>query len=137
MAQTIDPTPAPAIPVPLAVAEEIEFDPAVLEALCDAHGGFAEEVIAGALFRVEERLILATWQAENGEAGGLRRTCDELRDLARQIGMTTLERAARAMRDAARRPDDPAFAACAARLCRLARPGTFTDSRLDGGHSYA
>lgn len=120
--------------------ETVSFDPAVLQALLDAHGSFAEEVIAGALFRIEERLVLATWQAENGEWGGLRRTADELARLAREVGMTTLVHAAEGAADAARRPldvhasdaDAAARAACVARLARLSRPGTLTGSRLDG-----
>ena len=117
--------------------EEVEFDPAVLEALCDAHGHFAEEVIAGALFRIEERLLLASWQVENGERGGLRRTTEELARLGREIGMTTLVHAARAVLDGLSRTvpgeaHDPALSACLARLVRLGRPGTLTRAR-DGG----
>ena len=127
----------PGAPVPLKPAETLQFDPAVLESLCDAHGGFAEEVIAGALFRIEERVILAVWQADNGELSGLRRTCQSLETLAREVGMVTMRDAAAGLLDALPRREDPAFGACLARLRRLAAPGTFTAARLNGGHNYA
>ena len=121
---------------PLEFHEEVEFDPIVLEALCDAHGSFAEEVIAGALFRVEERLLLASWQAENAEWGGLRRTTEELGRIGREIGMTTLVQATGAVLEGLRRTadgtGDPALAACIARLMRMGRPGSLTRAR-DGG----
>lgn len=120
----------------LEMHEDIAFDAHVLEALCDAHGTFAEEVIAGALFRIEERLLLASWQAENDEQSGLRRTCEELRRLGREIGMTTLVQATDAVLEglARVRTDgaDPALAACTARLIRMGRPGTLTRARENG-----
>ena len=110
--------------------EEVQFDAVVLEALCDAHGHFAEELIAGALFRIEERLLLASWQAENDERGGLRRTTEELARLAREIGMTTMTHAAAAVIEGLDRildgPVDPALAACIARMSRLGRAGTLS-----------
>ncbi|WP_308918175.1 hypothetical protein [Jannaschia sp. LMIT008] len=119
--------------VALAPHEDIRFDTAVLEALCDAHGTFAEEVIAGALFRIEERLSLAAWQAEQGETRGLRRTAEELARLAREIGMTTLRHAADAVVDACPDEDPAAAGACIARLTRLSRPGALTQARIDTG----
>ena len=126
----------PAPVVAIEPHEEVEFDPDILEALCEAHGHFAEEVIAGALFRIEERLLLASWQAENGEHGGLRRTGEELRRLGREIGMRTLVRSAEAVLDRLDRGGDgaadPALQACIARLRRLGRPGTLARARGGG-----
>ena len=76
----------PAAPIRFAPVEPITFDADVLEAFCRLEGAAAEEAIGSVLMEIEERLILAHWQAARGEWGGLRRSADTLTALGNRIG---------------------------------------------------
>lgn len=107
--------------------EVMQFDHARLVAVCDLHGTGAERYIARVLGAIEAGVARARAQA--GDPGALVRTCDEIADAAREIGMVTMEQAARALRDclrdgAAGTPGgEAARHACLQRLLRLGRPG--------------
>lgn len=110
--------------LPLTPREAVEFDHDVLERLCLEHGHNAEAVIARMLQHIEHDLKLAESQVRMGETRGLMRTCHDLIDLSRKIGMHTLETAATAVIDCLSHDRGPALAACAQRMLRLGRPET-------------
>ncbi|KIT16991.1 hypothetical protein [Jannaschia aquimarina] len=116
--------------------EPMQIDTRRLRAVCDAHGAAAEETIAAALFRIEERLILASWQIEKFELGGLRRTATELVDLSGELGLVSLEQAAGAVIEVLDRPDpaqeETTLAAVAARLARMGQAGSLGHWDLTG-----
>lgn len=102
--------------------ETITFDPARLTEVCDAHGTGAESYIAVILDGVEAQIALAASRA--GEPGALGRICREIVGLSQEIGMLTMEQAARAVLDCLATGDDHAArAACLQRLLRLGTSG--------------
>ena len=115
-------------PTPLIPQETQRFDAEALGRFCTRHGAAAEDRIAERLGAIEERLTLAAWQAEQGEARGLRRSAEELAELARPLGMASLAAACDGVLDCLDGGDANALAACAARLGRLAAQGI-----TDGG----
>lgn len=125
--------PTPPNVVAIAPEEAVVFDPDTLGDFCSRHGVMAEDQIAQILYQIEERLLLASWQVDSGEWRGLSRSADLLYELAGDLGMVTLLRAAGAVRDCLARDDTHALPACAARLVRLSEYGKLSEWDLQGG----
>lgn len=109
--------------------ETVQFDHAILAALCAAEGDHAEETITRILTDVEELIALVAVQGNN--LGGLARTCAELSRLSGQIGMTTIRAGADAVLTCIAQDNRTSLAACTARLLRLGEP------RQKGGWAMA
>lgn len=107
--------------------EVMQFDQARLVAVCDLHGTGAEIYIARVLGAIEAGVAVARAQADDPAA--LARTCEEIADAAREIGMVTMEQAARALRGCLHDGTggspggETARHACLQRLLRLGRSG--------------
>ncbi|UWQ22170.1 hypothetical protein [Jannaschia sp. W003] len=136
------PSPAPQAPsrgaaplLPLAPSEPVRFDAAVLARFCRREGANAETAIGDLLVQIEERLVLAAWQGGQGEWEGLGRSAGALERMGARIGMTTLVRAAAAVRDCLHGNDPVALPACAARLARLGEGGRLEHWRLERGEA--
>ena len=102
--------------------ETVEFDRAVLSALCRKHGVRAESVLTERLAALARALDRAEAALAACETGALDGRCAVIARDAERIGMTTLVRAAEAVRGAIAAGDGTAVAACAARMLRLGRP---------------
>ncbi|SFJ78842.1 hypothetical protein SAMN04488095_3656 [Jannaschia pohangensis] len=103
----------------LMTPERVVFDHIKLASICDAHGHRAEARLATFLTDIEAKIDQA--RHLSAEPGGLRRTCEDIVKLADNIGMLSVEYAARGVLDGLAAGDAHATAACLHRLVRLSK----------------
>jgi len=104
----------------LTTHEHVIFDHVKLAAICDAYGHRAEARLANFLGDIQDKIELARQLAN--EPGGLRRTCLDIVMLAENIGMLSVEYAARGVLDGLACGNAHTTSACLNRLARLSRP---------------
>ncbi|PWJ16500.1 hypothetical protein [Jannaschia seohaensis] len=105
-----------------AKTEAVEFDHDVLADLCSLHGAEIETFLTEYLLHIGRLIDRTARLLRQGDVARLERTCLDLAELSRTIGMRTVTQAAHAVRDAIAAEDPAALAACGARLVRLGHP---------------
>jgi hypothetical protein len=99
--------------------EPVEVDADRLEGFCRKRGEDAEVQVADLLAELDHAVSLCRWEYTEGDPTGVARAAAIIHELASELGMVTLERAAIHVLDCLHREDTVSLSACAARLFRV------------------